>query len=129
MNEEFVNKCFENWKEIVEYIKNEYKDIPKTKDIELLLIAEPNGSGYSHKLEIRENGEVRLYAMSNSDRDYPSDYTRDYFFARGMSKQTNDAYVTTFCRCIQEICSDWYVIKQRIRDSKIVYYSVINFKI
>lgn len=130
MDEKFINKCFENWKAIVEYIQNEYKDIPRTNNIGLLLIAKPNGGSYSHKLEIRENGEVELYAMDDYAKDYPSDYTRDYFLTRGIrTKEINDAYVTTFCRCIQEVCKDWEAIKKRIQDSKAGYCSVMNFKI
>ena len=129
MDEKFINKCFENWKSIVEYIENEYKDIPRTNDIVLMFIAKPNGGSYSHRLEIRENGKVQLYGMGDYARDYPSDYTRDYFLMQGKSKSDNDNYVTTFCRCIQEVCKDWDAIKQRIQNSKIGYYSVINFKI
>lgn len=68
MDEKFVNKCFENWKAIVEYIEKQYENLPVSRDFALDFVTKPNERTIIFELTVNTFGAV--YLKSNDREDY-----------------------------------------------------------
>ena len=71
MDEKFVNKCFENWKAIVEYIEKQYENLPVSRDFALDFVTKPNERTIMFELTVNTFGAVYL---KSDDREHYSDF-------------------------------------------------------
>lgn len=130
MDEKFVNKCFENWKAIVEYIEKQYENLPVSRDFALDFVTKPNERTIMYELKVRTNGIVYL---ETTDEIYCDNFDKEVTFEKLANTKAPDwlkeRTIQTFCHCIETICKDWDKIKEAITKSQEGYHAVMNFTV
>ncbi|MDO5129460.1 MAG: hypothetical protein Q4D64_06020 [Prevotellaceae bacterium] len=130
MDEKFVNKCFENWKAIVEYIEKQYENLPVSRDFALDFVTKPNERTIIFELTVNTFGAV--YLKSNDKEDY-SDFLNIFKLDDVTKAKCTDMRkketISIFCHCIETICKDWDKIKEAITKSQEGYHAVMNFSV
>lgn len=130
MDEKFVNKCFENWKAIVEYIEKQYENFPVSRDFALDFVTKPNEPMIMYEFKIRTDGTVYL---KTTDEIYCGNFDKKVTLKWIVNSKRPDwlkeRTIQTFCHCIETLCKDWERIKEAITKSKECYYAVMNFSV
>ena len=130
MDEKFVNKCFENWKAIVEYIEKQYENFPVPRDFALDFVTKPNEPIIMYEFKIRTDGTVYL---KTTDEIYCGNFDKKVSLKGIVNSKGADwlkeRTIQTFCHCIETLCKDWERIKEAITKSKEGYYAVMNFSV
>lgn len=130
MDEKFVNKCFENWKAIVEYIEKQYENFPVSRHFVLDLVTKPNELTIMFELTVNTDGSVYL---KSDDIEHYSDFANDFKLeditnARCGYIRKKEA-ISAFCHAIETLCKDWDKIKEAITKSQEGYHAVMNFNV
>ena len=130
MDEKFVNKCFENWKAIVEYIEKQYENLPVSRDFALDFVTKPNERTIMFELTVNTFGAVYL---KSDDREHYSDFLNIFKLDDVTKAKCTDMRkketISIFCHCIETICKDWDKIKEAITKSQEGYHAVMNFSV
>ena len=130
MDEKFVNKCFENWKAIVEYIEKQYENFPVSRDFALDFVTKPNEPMIMYEFQIRTDGTV---CLKTTDEIYCGNFDKKVTLKWLVNSKRPDwlreRTIQTFCHCIETLCKDWGRIKEAITKSKEGYYAVMNFSV
>lgn len=130
MDEKFVNKCFENWKAIVEYIEKQYENLPVSRDFALDFVTKPNERTIMFELTVNTFGAVYL---KSDDREHFADFANVFEFEDITNARWTDLrkkeVVSVFCHCIETLCKDWNKIKEAITKSQEGYHAVMNFSV
>lgn len=130
MDEKFGNKCFENWKAIVEYIEKQYENFPVSRDFALDFVTKPNERTIMFELTVNTFGAVYL---KSDDREHFADFANVFEFEDITNARWNDLrkkeVISVFCHCIETLCKDWNKIKDAITKSKEGYHAVMNFSV
>lgn len=130
MDEKFVNKCFENWKAIVEYVEKQYENFPVSRDFALDFVTKPNERTIMYEFKVRTDGSVYL---KTTDEIYCGDFDKKVTLEGIVNSKDADWFkertIQTFCHCIETLCKDWERIKDAITKSKEGYHAVMNFSV
>lgn len=130
MDEKFVNKCFENWKAIVEYIEKQYENFPVSRYFALDFVTKPNERTIMYEFKVRTDGSVYL---KTTDEIYCGDFDKKVTLEGIVNSKDADWFkertIQTFCHCIETLCKDWNKIKDAITKSKEGYHAVMNFSV
>ena len=130
MDEKFVNKCFENWKAIVEYIEKQYENLPVSRYFALDFVTKPNERTIMYEFKVRTDGSVYL---KTTDEIYCGDFDKKVTLEGIVNSKDADWFkertIQTFCHCIETLCKDWNKIKDAITKSKEGYHAVMNFSV
>lgn len=130
MDEKFVNKCFENWKAIVEYVEKQYENFPVSRDFALDFVTKPNERTIMYEFKVRTDGSVYL---KTTDEIYCGDFDKKVTLEGIVNSKDADWFkertIQTFCHCIETLCKDWNKIKDAITKSKEGYHAVMNFSV
>lgn len=130
MDEKFVNKCFENWKAIVEYIEEQYENFPVPRDFALDFVTKPNEPMIMYEFQIRTDGTV---CLKTTDEIYCGNFDKKVTLKWIVNPKRPDwlreRTIQTFCHCIETLCRHWERIKEAITKSKEGYYAVMNFSV
>lgn len=130
MDEKFVNKCFENWKAIVEYVEKQYENFPVSRYFALDFVTKPNERTIMYEFKVRTDGSVYL---KTTDEIYCGDFDKKVTLEGIVNSKDADWFkertIQTFCHCIETLCKDWNKIKEAITKSKEGYHAVMNFSV
>lgn len=130
MDEKFVNKCFENWKAIVEYVEKQYENFPVSRYFALDFVTKPNERTIMYEFKVRTDGSVYL---KTTDEIYCGDFDKKVTLEGIVNSKDADWFkertIQTFCHCIETLCKDWNKIKDAITKSKEGYHAVMNFSV
>lgn len=129
MDKKFVDKCLDNWRNIVEYIESEYENVPISKELSLCYVPNLNQT-MMFELKVREDHSVCLFS---TDQHLCGNFDKDFSIIALNQSSCSDLVkgktVEYFCLCIERLCKDWESITKAIEDSKEGYNAVMNFDI